>query len=501
MKRIVSTGFLGFIVVALIGCAGPAQKAFKSGEGMLEVKDYYGASKAFISALQYEPDFKEAKIKLCGNAKAGYEYKHGRAEEFEKSANYDSALGQYGELQRYVHDVDKYGCLNFVVANLENKIKEMKSGASEADYREAEAQFNAVNYDGAISKYKRALSQNNPYKDSTEKIAECYYRLANGNEKQGVFRTAAQNYLSAMATVSGYKDSLSRAVSIYDALGDHYMTKKMYRNAYDDYSEVRKIDPQYTGITEKIAKAEEAAVIKIAFVKFDNKAGKDLAGASLNDVIGDEFQVKLKQKASHFLKFMDREQLESILGEQSLGREGLTDDYSSFKKLKGVNYLVFGKLNQVNLKAPGKKSKNYYEEIQKGYACIKTNKKGQTYEDTCYQKAKLGYVETSASISLTMGGSFKLLNVASGEQTINTNFNINKADQVKYATDFSEDLSQVNASSGLVALAKERQELSDDDTLMKQVVDELTNDAVSKILAKLDTAQSYNDPVSLKLKR
>ena len=117
MRRNVATGFFGFIVFALIGCAGPAQKAFKSGEGMLEVKDYYGASKAFISALQYEPDFKEAKIKLCGNAKAGYEYKHGRAEEFEKSANYDSALGQYGELQRYVHDVDKYGCLNFVVAN------------------------------------------------------------------------------------------------------------------------------------------------------------------------------------------------------------------------------------------------------------------------------------------------------------------------------------------------------------------------------------------------
>jgi hypothetical protein len=36
---------------------------------------------------------------------------------------------------------------------------------------------------------------------------------------------------------------------------------------------------------------------------------------------------------------------------------------------------------------------------------------------------------------------------------------------------------------------------------MKLAVDELTNDAVSKILAKLGTAQSYNDPVSLKLKR
>ena len=164
-------------------------------------------------------------------------------------------------------------------------------------------------------------------------------------------------------------------------------------------------------------------------------------------------------------------------------------------------YLVFGKLNQVNLKAPGKKSKNYYEEIQKGYACTKTDRKGKAYEDTCYQKAKLGYVETSASISLTMGGSFKLLNVASGEQTINTNFNINKADQVKFATDFSEDLSQVSACSGLIELAKSRQDLSDDDTLMKQAVDELTNDAVGKILAKLDTAQSYNDPASLKLKR
>lgn len=498
-------GILGILttllLVQLVGCGGPAGKAVKQGDALLEIKDYYGATNQYMTALRYESDHKDAKIKLCENSKAGYEQKFMRAEGYEKSSDHESALKNYRELKTFTEHVDNYGCLNFSVANLTQKINEMKAGASEAYYKEAEKLFNAANYSEAITKYKEGLKHNNPYKDSAEKIAESYYRTADEQEKQGEFRNAANSYEKALGSVSAYKDATLRATTIYEALADHYMSKKSYRNAYNDYIAVRKLDPQYKDITEKIAKAEEAAIVKIAFAKFDNKTGKDLAGAALNDLIGDEIQAKLKNKASHFLKFMDREQLQSIFAEQNLGMTGITDDYSTFKQLKGVNYLIFGKLNQVKLSEPKAKSENKQTAGNRSYDCTKVDKKGKTYDSTCYQKITVNYSVVSNSISLTMGGSFKVLGVSSGEQVVASNFSLNKADSVKYATGFSSPLDSSGINDDIKALAGERQELVGEDSLMKGVISELTDDAARQMLAKLDATPALNDPVSIKLKR
>lgn len=492
---------MAMLMMSLVGC-GPAAQAIKRGDALLETKDHYGASEEYIVALGHESDNSKAKLKLCANAKPGYEQKLGRAEGCEKSADHECALKNYRELSGFVENVDRRGCLSFSTVNLKQKISEMKSGASEAYYKDAENFFKAGNYSEAISKYNEALRHNNPYKDSTDKIAESYYRTALNQEKQSDYRTAAGSYVKALNTVSSYKDATIRATTIYEALADHYISKKQCRNAYNDYYEVKKIDPQYKDIGEKMIKAEECAVTKIAFIKFDNKTGRDVAGASLNDLIGDEIQAKLKSRASQFLRFMDRDQLDAIFAEQNLGMTGVTDDYATFKKLKGVDCLIFGKLSQVNPNKPQPNSKRYKTAANKPYSCTKYNKKGEAYEDTCWQKIDVAYSEVSASISLTMGGSFKVLKVSSGEQIVASNFSLNKSDSIKYTTDFSESLNNLSGfSSSVSALAGERQNLVEEDVLMKKIVDELTTDAAGKILSKLDSTPTVNDPVSLKLKR
>ncbi len=499
MRNVFVSVVMVMLMMSLTGC-GPAAQAIKRGDALLETKDYYGASEEYLTALRFENDNGKAKLKLCENAKPGYEQKYQRADQCEKTADYECALKNYRELTGFVENVDSRGCLNFSTANLKQKVSEMKSGASEAYYKDAENFFKAANYNEAISKYKEALSHNDPYKDSTEKIAESYYRTAVTQEKQNDYRTAAQNYVNALNTVSSYKDAILRATTIYEALGDHYVSKKQYRNAYNDYSEVKRIDPQYKDIGDKIAKAEENAITKIAFIKFENKTGRDIAGASLNDVIGDEIQAKLKAKASHFLRFMDRDQLDAIFAEQNLGMTGVTEDYTTFKKLKGVDCLIFGKLNQVNLVPTGQKNRNLKTSGNKPYSCTQYTRKGEAYEGTCWQKVDVFFSEVSASLSLTMGGSFKVLRVSSGEQLVTSNFSLNKSDSVKYATGFSEAL-DVITSNDVKALANERQNLASEDELMKKIVDDLTSDAASKILGKLDAKPALNDPVSLKLKR
>ena len=500
------TGF-GLIVLtvtmmSLFGC-GPAAQAIKRGDALLETKDHYGASQEYLVALRHEGDNSKAKLKLCENAKLGYEQKLERAEVCEKAADHECALKNYNELSGFVGNVDSRGCLSFSTVNLKQKISEMKSGASEKYYKDAEEFFKAGNYSAAINKYKEALQHNNPYKDSTEKIAESYYRTALNQEKQNDYRNAAGSYLNALNTVSSFKDAAIRATTIYEALADHYLSKKQCRNAYNDYTEVKKIDPQYEGIGEKIARAEECATTKIAFIKFENKTGRDLAGASLNDLIGEEIQAKLKSKASKFLRFMDREQLDAVFAEQNLGATSVTEDAYSFKKLKGVDALIFGKLTQVNLVQTQPKSKRYKTNASKTYECTKYNKKGEPYADTCWKQIDVVYSEVSASVSLTMGGSFKVLKVSSGEQLVAPSFSTKKGDSIVYTTDFSETLDNLSniGNDSMKNLAGARQDLVGEDELMKKIVDEATTDAAAKILSKLDAEQVINDPVSLKLKR
>ena len=100
-------------------------------------------------------------------------------------------------------------------------------------------------------RYKDALRHNNPYKDSIEKIAESYYRIAKKFEAQRGFRNAAKNYENANITIKGYKDAVQKAAHLYYSLGDYFLSKQLCRNAWNDFNEVTRIKPDFKNVNEK----------------------------------------------------------------------------------------------------------------------------------------------------------------------------------------------------------------------------------------------------------
>ncbi len=78
---------------------------------------------------------------------------------------------------------------------------------------------------------------------------------------------------------------------------------------------------------------------------FDNLSGRDISGMVIGDFIFDDIKSKLQDKVSQFICMIDRDDLAAIIGEQKLGMAGITDDYSTFKQLNCVHYLIFGKLS------------------------------------------------------------------------------------------------------------------------------------------------------------
>ena len=484
-----------FILFAY-GCSA-AYQAVKRGDELLQMKNYYGASQEYLSALRLEHDNKDAKMKLCQNSRQAYEQKLSIAENAEKTSDFESAMRQYSDLANFLDRVSSYNCLNFAAINARAKITEMKSSSSEKYYKEAESLFAGEDYSNAISRYRDALRHNNPYKDSIEKIAESYYRIAKKFEAQRGFRNAAKNYENANITIKGYKDAVQKAVHLYYSLGDYFLSKQLCRNAWNDFNEVTRIKPDFKNVNEKIKEAETCSVTKIAFIKFDNPTGKNIGGASMGDLVFDEIKSSLQKRASQFIRFMDRDELGTILSEQKLGMSGITDEYSTFKRLKGVHYLIFGKLSQVYFDKPVPKQESRQTTGTVYYDCTKYNK-GKPYNATCDKNENVYFKQISESINVSLTGSMKVLSVSSGEQVIYHNINVKKGDSVTYATDFSKDISQVKVASAITALADARRDLTGEDSIMKSVVNAIANDMIRQILDKIDRPQSATDPVELK---
>lgn len=495
-----SRNFLFLSILLLVSGCSAASMAVKQGDQYLETKNYYSAAQAYIHALELDPTYDSAKTKLCGVSKQAYDQQLAIASNYESTLDHEAALQSYTDLSIFVDNISKSNCLTFPIINVKNKIVEMKASSSEKYYKQAEDLFNKREYDAAIDKYGEALKFNSPYKDCSNKIGESYYCLGEKCDKQKAYREAAKNYLKASEVIKGYKDSTDRATKIYYALGEYYLTKNQCRNAWDDFNEVVKINPGYLDINDKTTKADECSVKKLAFARFDNPTGKNIAGSSIGDMVFDTIKAKLQGRSSRFLHFMEREELDSIINEQSLGKNGITDNYNSFKKLKGVDYLIVGKLTQVNsvLSQPKtnqfKTTGTYYQD------CVKYSKTGQAYQSSCERTKDVFFTENSQSISITLTGSIKVFSVLTGQQVIFYNLSVKKSDNVNYANNFSDDLSVVQVPSNIQALASARQELADEDSLLKQIVDEIGDAMTSEILTKVDVAPSLKDPQTLNLK-
>jgi tetratricopeptide (TPR) repeat protein len=376
----------------------------------------------------------------------------------------------------------------------------MRAGASEKYYREGESLFAAGAYLKAIDVYNNALKHNRPYKDCLEKTAESFFRLGDQSEKGKKFREAARYYIDASTTVSRYKDAVDRSSALYCGLGDYFLSRNLCRNAYNDYSEAAKVDPNTPGITDKIKNAEDCAVARIAFIKFDNPTGRDISGMSLGEFIFEDAVSKLHNQASKFVHIVERNELDEVLSELRLGTSGITDDFSKFQKVKGVHYLVFGKLTQVKSTQPNERVENVQTTATESYRCIERDRKGKAYETTCSRPTRVYFQRHTQSLSLALSGSVRVVKVSTGEQVISHNISTKREDKIVYADGFTRDIvNEVTVDRSVEELARARRELKDEDSLAKDMIGEVSDEMVRRILDKIDRDATVSDPVDLKL--
>ena len=93
----------------------------------------------------------------------------------------------------------------------------------------------------------------------------------------------------------------------------------------------------------------------------------------------------------------------------------------------------------------------------------------------------------------------KVIGVSSGETVVTNNINSKLQDSVLYASDFSKDINNMsNITDTVKGLAGARTNLTDEDSLLKQIVSSIADEMSNKILAKIDITPALNDPLVLK---
>lgn len=490
-------------ILILIGCSA-AGKGIKRGDDAIIRGDYYTAANEYISVLKMKPQNSTAIAKLTNAAKKAFDQKLKMAEGYLEQKNLENSLLEYKELAEFLNQLKAFNALNFVPINIDQKIKEVSAGAAEEHYQNGESMFKQAQYEKAIEEYKTALNFNNPYKDIFEKIADSYYNIGINKEKLNLYRLAAENFWKSDDTMRGYKDAANRSANLYYNLGNYFMSIKQCRKAFQDFSLAKQIISQFKDINSKIDSAKDCAMIRIAFVNFDNATGKDLSGMALGDFIFDATKSKAQERATQFIRILDREQLLVLAQEQRISAGSFLNESPLPSKLEGVDYLIFGKLNQVYEKHDGLSKSPSSAEYDYWYNEPYIDSKGKKDYKTIYAKGTMYYNLYNDKLSVTIGGSIRVVEAKSGAVIINHQISEEKSDVIRYADNFSapQDLSSSNVEydKEIKRLASARRELESIDSIVKNMINSIASKATDKILSTIDVTPNLVDPAVLNYK-
>lgn len=503
MKRVVCLS----LMIALCGLSITAGKAAqrastlaKSGDKAVAKGNYYTAALSYLDSLAKKPKSVKTKDKLAEVAQRAYEQKLGLAEQYRTGGNLEGAMGEFRELEAFVNKVKAYIPLSFATIDFRATLSNVSEGAAELRYQSAEGFFNSRNHQRAIDEYRAALGLKTPYKDCLDKIAESYHRMGTESESGSAFRRAAECYLKACEARPDYKDARGKAVAIYYALGAYFLDAGYYRKAHEDFSQAQAIDPGYSDVASKVAFAKDLATVRIAFVRFDNITGMNFAGMALADMIMDGIKSRVQTAGSQFISTIDRDELSSLAREQRISEGQFDENMSSPLKIKGVDYLVFGKLNQVRDVRPGRSVERGTATYEYSVEVPYTNSKGEQKTRTEYKDAPMAFDIVRDGFTLLLGGSVKAIAVKSGAVILNEPVSQEAGDKIVFATNvrMRHPLDSVTLSQDVATLLEARQQLADVGTIANQMITAIAEAASSALLVALDRPAGAPDPATLK---
>lgn len=480
---------------ALSGCA--AGRLYDRGLELEKTGHPYDAMAKYLDALDINAEHADSVAALRAIARKGYDEKLAMCATYEQQRNFPSAMDEYKELQATMGRVKTHGGLSFAIVDFRAKQEELNNGAAEDHYVAAEAALAGKTWKIAIAEYDAAQTFKSGYKDTPEKTAAAYYSWGDDDFTAKRWRSAAEHFnLSRKSGGAGYRDAGARASVIFGGLGRYFLGADRCRQAVRDLRAARNGSTDVR-LAEDLAKAEECSVTPVAIMPLENPTGRSLAGMAIGDTLSDSIGTKVQKNASEFVHLVERTALQIILSEQHLSATGVsTGDVS---KIRGVRYLVLGKVTQIQSTSQGPTEARRSFTAQESFECTQYNNKGP-YQATCTRNVTIGFLVTSAKITARVAGSIKVVDTKSGEQLATQALEGAADDSIEYAHDFTQDPFDRALSGipdGALGLTRGRTSLRDEGEIANQIVEQFSEAAAAVVVRAVDGERTATDPPTL----
>ncbi|MBM4442988.1 MAG: hypothetical protein FJ027_21465 [Candidatus Rokubacteria bacterium] len=462
-----------------------------------------------VEALRVKADYADAKILLGQVAPRAHAERLALAREAETSSA-ALALERYRELKRFSDLVGEFGVSLTTLdyerkfIELEERVRSVKAGDAERAYVEAEGHFTAKRYHDAIGSYRRALGFVANYKDASEKIAESHYRHGGDLLAARQYRAAAEAFKSAATERPGYKDAPLRAARLHTALGHYFLRNGHPRQALVEFQSAQALNPGLDGLAAAIDRARAEAIRRLAVAGISNRTGQNVAGIAIEDFIADEMYAALQKKKSQFIEMYERTRLNDILAEHKFTLSDLVDRQTvpGLGKLRGVDYIVVGKITQVAYRSTGLQRRplqtSYEEPVYQQVTEYDKKGKARTFNQLAGHRTEhVRYEEVSWNTEVAFAGSISVFDVATGKLVASENFTERDAQGGRWA----DNLSQPNVMS---RLSKEVQQafaaskgVVSGDAMAKRLIRTMVDRLVSAVVGAVDRTTSTPDPMEL----
>ncbi len=487
-----------------------AQRLYKDGQSLEEQDNLYAAALSYMDALDQNPNHRKSQEALNRVAEGAYEEKLAIAAEYEGQGRFEDALEEYKDLEALVKDLRYFNALNFSTISVNDKILEMNSSAAEQAYQQGEQAFAQGDWDKALDRYDEALFFTAGYKDAVDKLATCLYRLAEQDLESHNYRQAAKGFVdSHKAKVVPPGDAAMRAAEIHAALGNHFIEAGSCRQAVEELT----MADQLSGgrVADDLVRARDCATFSVAMLPFDNPTGRNLAGMALGERLADATSSRVRKDVSEYVKIMERSALDAVLVEKGLSAVGVSS--SAGTRLEGVDYLVVGKLTQVQVEHPGDQPQTRSVMTRQRYDCVKTSSSGNTYNDHCFRDVPVEYTYHSDHLAIRVAGSVTVVDVETGEQVGSKALDASARDSVEWADAFrrasnqeSVTVVEINRRGGLetsdyavLHLAERTRTLRSEGELASDVVEQIARDAAGVVVGSVDNPGPLKDPAELSI--
>jgi tetratricopeptide (TPR) repeat protein len=475
----------------LVGC--PATHAYRQGRSLEEDGRLPAAADSYLDALDANESHRRARAALEGVVGGAYDERLGAALRAERQGNFDAALDRYRGLQRYLARLQQHGELDFQPGiDVEEKVAQMQESAAGWEYLLGEKHLVAGRWEEAIQHFQAALEVKEGFRDAEARIAATWYAWAEEDAGGGRYRDGAERFEKALDL--GYEDAqtaATRAAELFAALGRHHLGQGTCRQAVRDLSAARALVPEVLG--EDLAAAEACAEVRVVVAGLVAPGRAQLAGIDVHSRLSTGVLATLPAATSQFVVLVD----ESALRSRSHARGEPV-----------AHYLVASNLVAATLHSPGPVER---EQVTSGEAegtCLEEHDEG-TYEEPCHVLFDVQYTEVSEEKEVGLSASVRLVALPGRAVVDAETFEVTVRDAVRYAHDFQDaetgrlvhpsNNSRIGVAvdTEVLSLEEARDTLKSDLVLATAAVDQLIEEMVGWIAARVDVEEEWSDPEDL----